>query len=72
MLLLKIDYVLQLYHIGGVDDQGSAVREVYTYEDISDRWLIAMPLPQALHSHTCTVVNCHIVVCGGRDSTGVR
>ena len=64
---------LQLYHIGGIvnPNDASAVSSVYVYDEASEQWHSAPPLPQALFLHRCTVLNCQGLVCGGFTANGV-
>ena len=57
--------MLQLYHIGGLNNAGSVVSNVYVYDEASQQWQSAESLPQALFDHRCTVLNCQGLVCGG-------
>ena len=35
------------------------------YDEASEQWQSAAPLPQPLGDHRCTVLNCQGLVCGG-------
>ena len=62
--------VLQLYHIGGWNGT-STFKNVYAYDDGTQKWQQATDLPLPLYHHRCTQLNCQGFVCGGQTSNDV-
>ena len=63
----KAFHTLQLFYCAGIGRTSNSMAKVYRYNDTSNNWDTATPLPVELSGHACASQGDYGLLCGGMN-----